>query len=250
MPAELATALGRWVLQPRDETPGFMGPAGLLVDDPEDAASFGSRLGALTRLETMGKAAMEAWAPVRREHARVHPRAPELGDLALWTRDPLEAVRSVVDLHAEYCERVEAWLRRAGVPDEALDRGMPRCEVTVLAPLWAGCYEGRAHTCHYPLPWAMVDQPQLRHTVAHEVVHAYQRAFTGCRPGHGADFFAMMRHAAGVAEPQVKHTMDPGTARAVSAALRPWFLRELQRGTLSSLPCKVDTTPRKRRAIA
>jgi len=218
------------------------------TDDLDVAAGFGSRLAADRFAETH---AMRQFKIARRDAVAIKPKKFE-APFALAISCPLEAVQTTFDLHEEYCQRVEAWLQRAGCqPDYS--KGRPTPCMTITAPKWAGMYSSDTHHCHYPAVYAMLapeNGPEAWRTiVAHEVVHAYQRAFTGRGAGHGPDFYALMKHAA--REPVTSHTHGYSVkeARRLSEKLLPWWELTRQQGLLASLPLEVLTTKTKRKGI-
>jgi len=220
------------------------------TDELDSAVGFGSRLSAERWMETREhQLDWSRWQVVKLDS--IQPRAEKFdAPFDLTIADPLEAVRVTVELHDFYCQKVEDWLRKAGIGSQ-FDRPTPL--VTITAPKWAGLYSSATHICHYPTVYAMMapltGHDRWRVTVAHEVVHAYQNIFTGQGTGHGADFYGLMKHAAG--EPITRHThqQDVMEAKRLSEKLLPWWRRQRERGTLIGLPCEVIDVKIKRKGI-
>lgn len=249
----LQNSASRYVVVSAIEDYAFIGRETDVAQDLDEARGFSSRLSAERWMETNG-VDMGLWRAVKRDSVVVRPKRLEIA-LDLERSDPLAAVRELVDLHWEYCNRLETWLSRAGVGREEIDaRGRPTPYVTVLAPKWAGVYSSQDHSCHYPLPYAMLKpipgfRDSLRNTVAHEVVHAYQRLFTGCPSGHGPDFYALMKRAAEQEYLGEGHHWSIEEAQQLSSQLLPWWQQSAEKGLLASLPCEVVTVKIKRRGV-
>jgi hypothetical protein len=221
----------------------FVTSAMTYTDDLDEALKFSSKLAAMTWIETNHLQA-QPWAVVKVDQIVVKPKKFE-PPFYLVIADPLEAVSKVVELHDFYCNRIEAWLRYNGID---IKKPRPTPHMTITSPTWAGLYSSTTHACHYPVVYAMMNA-DFNKIVAHETVHAYQRIFTGMPAGHGADFYAMMQHAA--KEPVTKHTHDYDVKEAarLSEKLHPWWMLAKERGLLASLPCEVLTTKTKRKGV-
>lgn len=226
------------------------GECGWTATQELDAASgFSSRLSAERWMETngLGIDAM-LWRPIRRADVAIKPKKFD-PPFKLVVTDPLEAVRLTCELHDEYCDRVEAWLVVAGVQRAAIEqRGRPVPCMTMTSPRWAGLYSSGTHTCHYPVVYTMM-AADWRIIVAHEVVHAYQKLFTGQPCGHGPDFYGMMRHAALEPITDHHHKYSVSEAKRLSEKLLPWWAMAREQGLLASLPCEVLTTKTKRKGV-
>lgn len=233
----------------------FRDNSGNTTEDFEQARVYGSRLDAHQQCAAYFRGlgvinvedlANHEWQIIRRRN--VVQKAPPLdAPFALHISDPIEAVHRVYELHALYSQRVSSWLRIAGVPVDKIPRPAT-CKMTITAPKWAGIWSPSNSECHYPVVYAMMD-PNYKETVAHEVVHSFQRAFTGCPSGHGADFLAMMMHAALEPVTTIGHTCNVPEAKRLSEVLRKWWRVQGQRGLLASLPVEVATEPLKRKGI-
>lgn len=204
-------------------------------EDYDIAQRWTSRLGARTELEN-------EWPMLQLSYELVHidkiPKKPEPPryDGPLVITDPIEAVRLIHEAHHAYCDKLETWLRRViGTQNFA----RPEPVITVVGTSWAGLYTSANHECHYPVAYAMINKDFLDITVAHEVVHAYQNAFTGVGSGHGGDFYALMRHAADRPVSRHTHTYSVEGAALLSAVIHPQWVKKLEQGELQSLPCEV-----------
>jgi hypothetical protein len=225
------------------------------VGSPHDALNWPSRLAARTWAETeLGKAGLAEWAVIAVE------LAPEAERVLTWDeatagcrhRDVAALCRELAGLHAHYCERVEGWLRRAGVCEGV--PAAPRLTVTASPGEWLGQYSPSANEVRLSLAQACLHlgsglrsgpDTDFRLTVAHEACHAYQRSLAGPEApvtalGHGGDFYALMKW--GALEPVTKHVSDCGL---VVDALRLAAQREVERlaaeGLLAGLPCRVTS---------
>ena len=217
------------------------------IETLDEARGFGSRLSAERWMETHG-IDLAQYVPVLRAAQPLKPRDFDTRDLPfkLVIENPLEAVEKTAELHHEYCERIERWLRLGGVLVH--DGHRPTPVATVLAPQWAGLYSPTTNCCHYPVVYSML-AADWNVVVAHECVHAYQTLFSGMPAGHHADFYALMRHAAREPVTMHHHTYDVNEARRLARKLRPWWAQERQRGVLASLPMEVLEVKTKRRGL-
>lgn len=239
------------------------GTVGVTAELPS-AQHFASRLAArqftlnADRDKLFGFVAQE-WSVVQIE---LVPPAPQIEIIdGLMVEDPVECVRRVCELHEVYCDRVSAWVRRA--TNLVADYSHPRVCITARPQMrWAGLYSPSDHTCHYVLPLAMLNlgrapgaQHDYEETIAHEVVHAYQKLFVGqyISNGHGGDFYAMMRHAALYPTDTHTHAPQPGEYHKCVSLFRK-LQRPLEQlavnGTMQSLPCTFVTSKIDRRGLA
>jgi len=229
-------------------------------DELASAQHFASRLAArgftlnADKDKLFGFVAAE-WDVVQIELVPEEPKIEVID--GLMVEDPVECARKLCDLHFKYADRVAAWVRKA--TNYVGDYSPPKIVVTARPQMnWTGLYSPTDHTCHYVLPMAMLNlgrpMQDYEETVAHEVVHAYQRLFVGqdIRSGHGGDFYAMMRHAA--LWPTKTHTHAPLPGEFQKCIL---LFKKLQKpierlaegGLLASLPCQIVTEKLKRRGI-
>lgn len=236
----------RRVLEDGEE---FMGDGGIAyahVDDGTPLLSWGSRLSAETWMETRGIDGL-LWRPFPSAEVAIKLKQLEV-PFDLVIKDPLEAVEKMCQAHWDYCERIEHWLSKAGVTLPATWQKPTPC-MTITAPTWAGIYSPATHTCHYPVVYAMIGKDCVNMVTAHEVVHAYQRQFTGHSCGHGPDFYAMMRHGMDLPITDHHHSYNTSEAKRLSDKLFPWWSMARERGALQSLPCEVLVTKTKRKGI-
>lgn len=215
----------------------------------DEARVFGSRLAAIGMMMThepyMIGETRHDWEATTLDKCKIKPR-PYEPPFALARPCPLRAIEEIAAAHGEYCERIERWLRRAGVPEEDLSRGRPIAEVAFGAPRWGGVYSPTDHRCTYALMYALTAPDYMERVVSHECVHAYQRAFCG-RDGqaHGDVFYALSYRAAGVkAErhtlPSVPEYSQPLVAE-LSQHARPWLLSQLELGLFAATSVEVDS---------
>ena len=228
------------------------------------AHRFGSRLAA--RGFTLNKDKQQLygftaadWQIIQIELVPPPERIEVIDGLAI--EDPVKCIERIVELHQMYADRVAAWVRHA--THLITDYSAPRVCITVRPQMrWRGLYSPRDNTCHYVLPAAMLSlgsapktHRDYEETIAHEVVHAYQRHFVGqfVGSGHGGDFFAMMRHAA--LYPTV-HSTHESTQEEMKRCivlfkkLQKPMERIAQEGRLSHLPCTIVTEQIKRSGLA
>lgn len=233
----------------------FVGPNDAEVTDLSVAQQFGSRLAA--RDHTMNAVQLVAsdWEYVKIELVPPPPKPDDASLADALIKDPIIAARMIGELHGKYCERLEEWIRHATGELRAFTA--PKALVTTRPQQWAGLYERRTHTCHYTLPYAMLhlgDQPgtliDFEHTIAHEVVHAYQGAFAR-RPmvDHGAGFYSLMRHAARYPINAHTHTYSLTACRRVSEAIQKTMEESAERGLLAGLSCEVVTDKINRKGV-
>jgi hypothetical protein len=215
----------------------------LFVADGEDVAdhltarTFGGRLSARTFLENrFGKDAAHQLLYELVKLEDVTPLEELRYDGPLVISDPLEAVKYCAERHEEYCAKVEAWLLRS-IGLEQPSR--PGARAHMVSPSWAGQYRSREHECVYPVAYAMINADYAEKAIAHEVVHGYQHQFTGHGTGHGGDFYALMKHAAGVPVSKHTHDYDVGHARDLAEYLHPRWMELREAGKLAGLPMPV-----------
>lgn len=139
----------------------------------------------------------------------------------LYISDPLVAGKSIRQRHDYWCNRVSTWLQcqQLSVCD------MPSCDISWLGGRACGKYFSAHHACRYYLPYAMMlGMNEYDSTIAHEVVHAYQRCLLpeALMSYHGESFYIMMRLACGFRN-QMTHTHSYSVkrARAVQRLLAP-----------------------------
>src|SRR6187399_464816 len=141
--------------------------------------------------------------------------------VALKIADPLCAAKQIRDRHIYWCERVRKWLLSQNIQTCA----MPACDLSWLGGRAAGKYFTSNHTCRYYLPYAMVlGIDSYDETIAHEVVHAYQRCLLPSpfkMKYHGESFFIMMKLACGYLKHSHFHQYPVKQVRAVAKALKP-----------------------------
>jgi hypothetical protein len=232
-----------WLLQ-RLETQALRGPDGEDVEFLEDAKRWPHRLAARMELETR-------WGELQLEYRLVPsdgvPRRPPRPSLDDWRDrllypDPLAAAEALQRRFVETCDLVEGWLTRV-VGVEPGPR--PGLALTCAGHTWAGLYRPPEHEVVLVAPYAMLHPDYLRTVVAHEVVHAYQDAFTGGVPsdarhgGHGGDFYALMRHAAQTPVERHTHDYSPVEAARLGEATSLWWREARERGLVASAPCRV-----------
>jgi hypothetical protein len=249
------SALTGYVIKHCEEYIFFADDSGTTTDDFDKAAIYSSRLAAHQRCSEFWKRLpvdpdneeQQEWQIIKRKLVEIKPKKLE-APFALAISDPLEAIQKVYEYHCMYSQRVSDWMYRAGVKDVPRP---PICKITITAPKWAGIYMPKVRECHYPIVYVMMhsERESFEETIAHEVVHAYQNAFSGFGGGHGPDFFALMRHAAQYPATSAKHTYDLGEAKRLSEKLREWWKEQGERGALASLPVEVITQPMKRQGI-
>lgn len=243
--------LSGYVVKHSEEYLFFADNLGTPTDDFEKAAIYGSRLAAHQQCAEFFKRAEadndDTWQIVRRKDVVVRAAKFE-APFQLVIADPIEAIHKIYELHNEYSKRLTYWLRNActtlKIPQPA------RPVVTLTAPKWCGMYLPREHECHYPIVFAMMDT-ELAQTVAHEVVHSFQRVFNGNYRGdaHGGDFYALMLNAAREPVTSVLHSLDNAEAKRLSEHLLPYWREQGAKGVLSSLPLQVVTQPMKRKGV-
>lgn len=211
----------------------------------DEALRFGSKLGAVSRMMTNEPYARGEdrtnWEVVLAAEVKPRPR-PYEPPFALARTCPVRTCEEIAEHHGIYCERIERWLRLAGLTEEELNRGRPRAEVVFSAPKWAGVYSPQEHACAYVLPYALMAEDYMERIVPHECVHAYQRAFCGRQTqAHGDDFYALMLRAAKVPCSEHTHPYDVAKAQELAEHARPYLLRQLELGMLASMPFEVDS---------
>ena len=189
------------------------------------------------------------WRLIRYRDLVVKPRPIEEPVTGLLIDNPIAAAEVLLEAHDRHCRAAERWMR-AACPGADLPEH-PKPKATILTPDWAGLYSSADHSCCYPLTYVMINGAQSADdTAAHEVAHAYQRAFTGCgKLGHGPDFYALMRHALGKPISEHTHSYDIALARRLSRQTKKWWDRELERGALARLPMEIAIVRVKRKGI-
>jgi hypothetical protein len=228
-----------------------------LLDESGEPRVFGSRLAAHQYFQAHPELLHDSqdeslesqgWRIVRARDVKLTPH-PVDTPMELLVATPLEAAKMLYEYHYEYVKRAESWLGRACSGVSIPEQPVPKA--TILTPDWAGLYSTADHSCCYPLTYVMLNgQPSAQETAAHEVTHAYQRAFTGTNMlGHGPDFYGLMKHAMQMPISRHTHSYDVGKARQLTKQIKPWWDRELQRGTLNNLPMEIAVVKMKRKGI-
>lgn len=237
MTAITATTAG-WCLQ-RLETQRLLGPSLDGHNDVEfvdDAQTWPSRLAARLSLENRWEALQLEYKLVPASAVPRRPLEPSLDDWAgrLLYATPLEAAAAQQLVFVEMCDRLEGWMRRAGIEPPL----RPGLAITCAGHKWGGLYRGAEHEVVLVAPYAML-HADYDICVAHEVVHAYQAAFSGRASGHGDDFYGLMRHAARVPVTRHTHSMDPNEAAKLGLATSLWWRRARESGLAASASCRV-----------
>lgn len=141
-----------------------------------------------------------------------------IGPVALKISDPSSAARQIRMRHDYWCFRVDAWLLKQGLTP----RLPPSCEMSWLGGRACGKYYSRQHKCKYYLPYAMMlGIDEYDDTIAHEVVHAYQRCLMPRCKFHGESFYILMRLACGYDLKTHTHSYSVRTARHIEKMLAP-----------------------------
>lgn len=127
------------------------------------------------------------------------------------------ACQFIRERHTYWCGLLTLWARLQG---HELKKGSPKCAIKVRAMQACGKYFPLGHVCEYRLPYAMVE-PDYDTTIAHEVVHAFQRQiFPDCH-WHG-DFFKYLLGYVCECPIEITHSYSVERAKKVSRVIQEW----------------------------
>lgn len=148
-----------------------------------------------------------------------NPSRAAIGTVALKIADPLSAAKLLRQRHEYWCERVRSWLISQGVDNI---KAAPTCDVSWRGERACGKYFTKTHTCRYYLPYVMMlGIEEYDDTIAHEVVHAYQRCLLPRCKYHGESFYIMMKLACGYDLKKHTHCYSVRDAKHVAHTLAP-----------------------------
>lgn len=160
----------------------------------------------------------------------------DLAEYDLVRPDPVDCVRWIEERHGYWSERLREWTARVGLVNPG---GMPElAAIHVKARAAAGWYYPAKHDVHYVLPYAM-SQPSYDQTIAHEVCHAYQRAFLEKSESHGEVFEILFRLGCGISTHQREcskfHAYSVQQAITLSRSITPVIARAKADGLLAKV---------------
>lgn len=136
--------------------------------------------------------------------------ASKMDDACLW----------IVERHKHWCDYLQRWVESQVPVYNGRPIEIPALEIRATASKSAGMYRSATHTCRVSLPYHLLYPQHTDETIAHEVVHSYQRrALPGCQ-WHGDMFLFMLRQVCGFRNAKTKHSMNVHRAKKVGELLR------------------------------
>lgn len=128
-----------------------------------------------------------------------------------------DVIARIDEWHFQYCDILNRFHQERGGGPRVIE---PRYWLKLRGTRQAGAYYPREHRIMYSVPYALMSPTsQLEETVAHECVHAYQRAIMPECKYHDGFFLFLIRNVCGFRQAGFYHRENTRVAKALGDLL-------------------------------